>query len=115
MIFFKSVRCPENENIVDFEALENEICFGKCRLIIDGSKAEINSLFFDENKDYIGEGLIKSAFNYACLKNCYMGYLVLEKDFDLAVNLGFQKQNGIYFNDIPSILQGNCCKAKHNI
>jgi len=112
MIFFKHIPSPENENRIDFEAIENDVCSGKCRMIIDGSKAEIQSLSFDETKPYICEGLIKSAFNYACLKNCYMGYISADISLSLLNKMGFQKDNGVYFNDIPSVLQGNCCKNK---
>lgn len=110
MIFFKS--SLENDKSVIFEALENEVSSGKCRLIIDGVKAEIVSINFDETKTYIFEGLVKSAFNYACLKDCYMGYVSDIKFSDLLKKMGFKNNNGAYYNDIPAILQGNCCKNK---
>ncbi len=110
MIFFKSAVSPENNNLVTFEAIENETVNGKCTLIFDEAKAFITSLSFDENKPYLCEGLIKTAFNYACLKNCYMGYIRIDKKLPLLDNMGFQKEDDAYFNDIPTILTGNCCK-----
>lgn len=115
MIFFKPTVSQDNKNIIDFEAIEDETVSGSCTLIINGDKAEIKSLSCDGTKPYICEGLIKSAFNYACLKNCYMGYINTDIPMFLLGKMGFKKVNGIYLNDIPSILQGNCCKTSDNI
>ena len=110
MIFFKPVTYSDNPSFVQFEAIENEILCGKCYLEISGVKAFITSIDYESNKPYLIEGLLKSAFNYAALKNCYMGYCKCDNITDFLDKMNFEKENGIYFNDIPTILQGNCCK-----
>ena len=112
MIFFKNNLNPENPQEVFFEAVEDDLLLGKCTLFLEKSKATVKSISYDINKPYIAEGLIKSAFNYAALKNCYMGYCECENIDGFLDRLNLEKQDGIYFNDIPTILQGNCCK-KH--
>lgn len=115
MIFFKPTEDPENINIIDFEAIENDCACGKCTMFLSGSKAEITELICDADKAYLVEGLIKSAFNYAALKNCYMGYCKSEEYSILLDRMNFVKENGLYFNDIPTILAGNCCKYHDTI
>lgn len=110
MIFFSSAVSPENENIVTFKAIENEVVSGSCILKIDGARATVISLSYVDDKSYICEGLIKTAFNYACLKNCYMGYICIDKKLSLLDSMGFQKDENVYFNDILTILMGNCCR-----
>ncbi len=112
MIFFKPTVSSDCQNTIFFEAIENDAVYASCTLITDGTKAEIIALSFDESRPYLCEGIIKSAFNYACLRNCYMGYINIHTDMPLLDRMGFQKENGTYFNDIPSILQGNCCKKQ---
>lgn len=112
MIFFKNEINPDNPSEITFEAVENsEIC-GSCRMIITDAKAVVKSISFDPDKLYIAEGLIKSAFNFATSKNCYMGYCECENFNGFLDRMNFEKSNGIYYNDIPTILMGNCCK-KH--
>ncbi len=112
MIFFKPTASSDNNNVVEFEAIENDIVSGKCLLLINGDKAEVSQMNCDSDKLYLVEGLVKSAFNYAALKKCYMGYCKSGKYSLILDGMNFEKHNGVYFNDIPSILSGNCCK-KH--
>lgn len=112
MIFFKNEVNAENPCEIFFEALEEDISFGSCKLILEKTKAVIKTIDFDKDKPFIAEGLIKSAFNYAALKNFYMGYCECENVDGFLDRMNLEKRDGVYFNDIPSILQGNCCK-KH--
>lgn len=115
MILFRPVETPENPSFIEFEAIENDSKCGMCRLEIEGNKAVVYELSYDADKPYLVEGLIRSAFNFAALKSCYMGYCRCENIEPFLDRMNFLKENGIYFNDIPSILQGNCCKCKDNI
>ncbi len=112
MIFFKPAPISEKDGIIEFEAIENDITSGRCTLQINGSKAEITEISCDSERLYLVEGLVKSAFNYAALKNCYMGYCSDSKYALILDSMSFSKHDGIYFNDIPSILSGNCCKKR---
>ncbi len=115
MIHFKPVIDENTPSEAVFEAVENDAVGGKCHLILKDNKAIVDEISFDKDKPYLVEGLLKSAYNYAALKNYYMGYCECP---DIAVflrHMNFNFDNGVYFNDIPSILQGNCCKCKDNI
>lgn len=112
MIYFKPVFLDDEHLKIKFEAIENDVASGSCLLTIDGNKATVESLDGDEDKLYIVDGLIKSAFNYATIKNCYMGYCKCDKFSAFLDKMSFEKQDGVYFNDIPTILQGNCCKKQ---
>ncbi len=109
MIFFKPVSEKDSPEVI-FEALENGNCEGKCHLVIENDKATVDFLTYNTEKPYLVEGLLKSAYNYAVYKNCYMGYCKCENISSFLDKMNFQKDNSIYFNDIPTILQGNCCK-----
>ncbi len=115
MIYFKPVINAETPAQVKFEAIENDNVNGECILLLENHKATLTHLTFDEDKPYLVEGLIRSAFNYASLKNYYMGYCSCENVSSFFDKMNFHKENGIYYNDIPSILMGNCCKSKDNI
>ncbi len=106
MIFFKNTVSPDNNKTVYFEALENEKLIGKCTLVLEDKYANVCELNFDAL--YAGEGLLKSAFNYACLKNYYMAKCSANNADSLLIKLGFYKKDGAYESDIPSILMGNC-------
>lgn len=110
MIFFKPTINPDNNNEILFEAIENETVSGKCTLKIVGNKAIVDYIDYDITKGYLVEGLLKSAFNYSVSKNCYMGYCKCENISHILIAMNFVEEDGVYFNDIPSILQGNCCK-----
>lgn len=112
MIFFKPVPCAENSSIIEFQAIENDVTSGKCTLNINGDKAEITDISCDDKKLYLVEGLIRSAFNYAALNGCYMGYCKVSRYTQILDSMNFSRLDGVYCNDIPSILTGNCCK-KH--
>lgn len=110
MIFFKPCYNDESSKEIIFEAIENESVSGKCRLIFKKNKAVVDFLSYQQDKPYLVEGLLKSAFNYAALKNYYMGYCECDNITHFLEKMNFIKADGVYYNDIPSILQGNCCK-----
>ncbi len=112
MIFFRNEVSSDNPDEINFEALENYISCGKCKLVLESDRAVVKTISFDRDKPYIAEGLIRSAFNYAALKNYYMGYCECENKDGILDAMNFEKRDDVYFNDIPAILQGNCCK-KH--
>lgn len=115
MIFFRPVVSDENSDKIIFEAIENDLICGSCHMTLAENKAVVDSLCFDADKPYLVEGLLKSAFNYAAGKNIYMGYCTCQNITAFLDRMNFMKDNGTYYNDIPSVLQGNCCKKHDNI
>ena len=109
MIYFKNTVSPENDKVIFFQALDGEESIGRCTLILEEKYANITELTFSDV--FAGEGLLKSAFNYACLRNYYMGRCTAENADKLLIKAGFQKVNGVYENDIPTILMGSCASC----
>lgn len=108
MIFFK----PEstNEHCVRFTAFENDLNCGYCLMKTESDFAEVYEISYNEDKPYLVEGLLRSAFNYASLKGVYMGKCSCKNIGVFLEKMNFEKSDGVYYNDIPSILIGSCCK-----
>lgn len=108
MIFFNNTILDKSGKVIQFDAIENDIILGNCTLVLEEKFAEITKLTFDAKAPYIAEGLIKSAFNYAAIKNYYMAKCSIKDIEALLIRLGFKYQNGEYISDIPTILMGSC-------
>ena len=108
MIFFKPT--VNSDSTILFEAIENDEIYGSCTLDLSEKNAVVKSIYYDSDKPYMAEGLIKSAFNYAASRNYYMGVCECENIDSLLLRLGFGKHENCYISDIPTILTGSCCK-----
>ncbi len=108
MIYFK----PEilTENTTKFTAVEDGANCGYCLLKTDDTIAEVYCLEFEKDKPYLVEGLLRSAYNFASLKNIYTGKCTCKNIDAFLDNMNFEKIEEGYINDIPSILTGSCCK-----
>ncbi len=108
MLFFK----PDalTDDVIKFIAYEDEAECGHCLLKTDSSFAEVYEIEFDVDKPYLVEGLLRSAFNYASLKNIYMGKCTCKNIQTFLERMNFNKTEEGYINDIPTILMGSCCK-----
>lgn len=108
MIFFKNTVLDSEGKVVMFQALDGEIILGECTLVLGDKFADVTRLSFESDAIFAGEGLLKSAYNYAALKNYYMAKCSVD-DFDsLLLRLGFENKCGEYICDIPTILIGSC-------
>lgn len=108
MVFFEHKYIDNDEKSVVFSAVENTVLLGKCILCINKEIAEITEVKYSDGNEYIVEGLIKSAFNFAANRNFYIGRCSAENiDFCLK-RMNLIKYDGYYENDIPSILTGSC-------
>ncbi len=110
MIFFRHENI--NETLTKFEATENEEVFGSCLLDLNGKYATVSEMVYPQDKPYLAEGLLKSAYNYAAAKNFYMGVCKCDNITSLLTRLGFTESDNGYILDIPSILMGSCCKKQ---
>ena len=108
MIFFRNTVCETDSRIVYFEAIDNDVTVGSCTLVLGDKFAEVTKLNFDGKSMFVAEGLLKSAFNYAALKNFYMAKCSVDGLDALLSRLGFQRDSGEYTSDIPTILMGSC-------
>ncbi|MBR2893341.1 MAG: hypothetical protein IKB94_05740 [Clostridia bacterium] len=108
MIFFKNTQ-TDSETVV-FEALEGEKSIGKCTLVLRDNLADVTVLSYDESAPYAVEGLLRSAYNYAGLKNYYMARCSARNIDSFLDRMNFKKADDGYTGDIPSILMGSCCK-----
>ena len=108
MIFFKNTVCETDSRVVYFEAIDNDETVGSCILVLREKFAEVTKLSFDGKSTFIAEGLLKSSFNYAALKNYYIAKCSVNGLDALLLRLGFQFDSGEYTSDIPTILMGSC-------
>ena len=112
MIFFKPTEIHSGECTSIFEAFSGTDRLGECRLRIDGNFADVFCLEYDANSPEIGEGLLKSAYNYAANHGAYIGILSANDKGQAHAYLNFELKDGVYSNDIPSLLAGHChCKS----
>lgn len=90
---------------------EQNIEVGKCLVKVDGYKCRILFLLCDYSDKLLTEGFIRSALNFSANRNAYMAYCKIEEISDVLKLLGFESDNdGFYSGDIPTLLQGSCCK-----
>ena len=108
MIFFRNTVCDADDRVIYFEAVENDVVSGNCTLVLRDRYAEVTKLEFDGKTTFIAEGLLKSAYNYAALRNFYMAKCNITSLNALLLRLGFQLKDGEYTSDIPTILMGSC-------
>lgn len=112
MIFFKPFEVLSGECTALFQAFQNEDKLGECRLLIQGNTADVYMLDYNTDTPEIGEGLLKSAYNYAANHGAYIGTLSAADSGKAHTFLNFEEKGGIYQNDIPSLLAGHChCKS----
>lgn len=110
MIFFKPTAVNSSSCTAVFEALEGADKLGECRLLLNGSYADVYFLSYSQKTPEIGEGLLRSAYNYAANHSAYIGTLSAKEPESASKLLNFEYSNGVYFNDIPSLLSGTCKK-----
>ena len=90
---------------------DNREC-GKCVFRLNGYSMEILYVDSYDNDPETIEGLIRSALNYGGNRNVYMADYKADKGIEVAVTLGFEDNGGVLSGDIPTLLQGSCCKGK---
>lgn len=108
MIFFKNTVQDKDGKVIEFEALEDEVSLGLCTLVLEDKYANVTRLTYDNSCAFAAEGLLKSAYNYAALKNYYMAKCSVIDSEKLLIRLGFELNNSEYICDIPTILMGTC-------
>lgn len=97
---------------IGYDLSDNNKKCGKAVFRLNGYSMEILYVEAVDDDPETIEGLIRSSLNYGGNRNVYMANYIAENGIDVAVMLGFEKNNGIYAGDIPSLLQGSCCKGK---
>ncbi len=97
---------------IGYDLSDNNKECGKCAFRLNGYSMEIVSVdVYDDDPETI-EGLIRSALNYGGNRNVYVAEFKSAKGLDVALMLGFELDGETYKGDIPSLLQGSCCKGK---
>lgn len=97
---------------IGYDLSDNGKECGKCVFRLNGYSMEIVSVEVYDNDPETVEGLIRSALNFGGNRNVYMAEYKAVKGFDVAKTLGFELSGEVYIGDIPSLLQGSCCKGK---
>lgn len=83
---------------------------GKIFMKISDTKCYISSLQCDISDELLVEGYIRAALNFCANRSAYMAYCGDVRIKNVLLTLGFEKNNGVYSGDIPTLLKGSCCK-----
>ena len=83
---------------------------GVCFVSIDGYRCAVSDLSCDISDKLLVEGFLRASLNFAANRNAYMAYCRDGRIADVLSTLGFEKNGEEYSGDIPTLLQGNCCK-----
>lgn len=78
---------------------------------IDGRFCEITGIVTDITDKLLTEGLLRASLNFAGNRGAYIAKCADESIADVLTLLGFTKSGEFYEGDIPTLLQGSCCKA----
>ena len=114
---YKKLDAPfcEDESLcgyIGYDLSDNGKECGKCAFRLNGYSMEIVSVEVYDNDPETVEGLIRSALNFGGNRNVYMAEYKAVKGLNVAKTLGFELSGEVYRGDIPSLLQGSCCKGK---
>lgn len=93
---------------IGFDENNNEV--GTCFINTDGYNCYLSDLFCDLSDKLLVEGFVRAALNFGANRNAYMAYCKQENIRDVLLMLGFEKNGDVYGGDIPTLLQGSCCK-----
>lgn len=99
-----------NDNYIAYTAFEGGEEVGNCVCFYEDTFVKIIFLDFSDSKPYIGEGLIKSALNFAAGKGAYIAVCSADVKGNHPLPFGFNFTNGEYTGEIPEILMGKCHK-----
>ena len=93
---------------IGFDEEGNDV--GTCFISTDGYKCYLSDISCDLSDKLLVEGFIRAALNFGANRNAYMAYCSQENIRDVLLMLGFEKNGEFYGGDIPTLLQGSCCK-----
>ncbi len=95
-----------------YDLSDNNRECGKCAFRLKGYSMEIVYVeSYDDDPETV-EGLIRSALNFGGNRSVYMAYYLASSGLEVAKTLGFEYVDDKYSGDIPTLLQGSCCKGK---
>ena len=83
---------------------------GKSLVCINGYNCNIIALNCDYTDKLLVEGFLRASLNFCANRNAYMAHCEISEISEILEYLGFEKNNGVYSGDIPTLLKGNCCK-----
>lgn len=98
------------EGIIGYTAFEGGKETGYCVCKIEDTFVRIILLQFSDKTPYIGEGLIKSALNFAAGKGAYIAICSQKVKKNHVLPFGFNPSKDGYTGEIPEILMGKCHK-----
>ena len=111
-VCFYTLGCKVNQN--ETGALAQLFEQNGFTVVEEKDGADVYMLEYDKAQPEIGEGLLKSAYNYAANHGAYIGILSVKDEGKAHLLLNFEKNGDVLKNDIPSLLAGHC-RCEDNI
>ena len=93
-------------------AYENDDLTGNCIVMTDKIKCWLSDITAKDGDRLCAEGLIRSALNFAANRGAFTAFCKEDNFADVLEKLGFEKTDGLYCGEIPTLLMGECCKNK---
>jgi hypothetical protein len=91
-----------------FTTKENGALLGACDLVLRAGKAHITACSLSSGDLSAGEGLLRSALNYAANRGCYIACFSAPDADAVRALLPFEYKNECWCGDIPTLLRGAC-------
>ena len=108
MLFFEPAILNTADCTARFTAKDDAQIYGSCDLLLHDNVADIVSCQRVVSDPEITEGLFRTALNFAANRGCYIAVCSADGADDVRDLLGFQKRDGRWQNDIPTLLTGHC-------
>ena len=110
MIIFEPSEQSIAKDTVRFTAKDGTSTIGFCDLSLQNGFADIVAVQLQTNDLSIGEGLLRAAFHFAANRGYYMGRFLTADCNSVRSLLPFELKDGVWCNDIPTLLSGTCGK-----
>ena len=110
MIYFEPAVQSSENGAVRFTAKDGASDVGFCDLLLQNSFADIVAMHLQTKDLSVGEGLLRAAFHYAANRGYYMGRFLMNDCDAVRSLLRFEWKDGVWCNDIPTLLSGTCGK-----
>lgn len=110
MIYFKPNVLTTASCTVRFQAIDDDQILGTCDLLLHDDLADIVAVRLNHNDLSVGEGLFRTAYNFAANRGFYIGCCSAADHEAVRSMFPFEWKNGMWRNDIPTLLAGTCGK-----
>lgn len=97
-----------------YVALEEGKNSGKSLVCVDKYRCEVSVEVPDLADKELIEGLLRASLHFAANRGAYIAVCRDKSLKDVLMLLGFTETDGVFSGEIPTLLQGHCCKSPNS-